>query len=139
MNGESWWRGGLSGARRLPLLLQSEASECGLACLAMVAGYWGQHTELAALRRRFALSMKGSTLKELLQLAAALGLQPRALKLPLEHLPQLRRPCILHWDMNHFVVLKTASARNLCIHDPATGLRKLRYGEASRHFTGVAL
>ncbi|EQD27830.1 Peptidase C39, bacteriocin processing domain protein, partial [mine drainage metagenome] len=45
----------------------------------------------------------------------------------------------LHWDLNHFVVLKQATAKVLVIHDPAQGVRRMRIEEASRHFTGVAL
>ncbi|EQD74391.1 toxin secretion ABC transporter, ATP-binding protein, partial [mine drainage metagenome] len=54
-------------------------------------------------------------------------------------LPQLKTPCILHWDLNHFVVLKQADAKSIVIHDPAQGVRRLTLEEASKHFTGVAL
>ncbi|OHX13098.1 peptidase domain-containing ABC transporter [Chromobacterium sphagni] len=127
------------GRRRLPLLLQTEAAECGLASLAMVAGYWGHRIDLANMRRRFSVSLKGSTLKSLIAMAQGLGLAARPLKLDLPHLPQLKLPCVLHWDMNHFVVLRQVSARHIVIHDPAVGERKLTLDEASKHFTGVAL
>ncbi|POZ63074.1 peptidase domain-containing ABC transporter [Chromobacterium alticapitis] len=127
------------GRRRLPLLLQTEAAECGLASLAMVAGYWGHHIDLANMRRRFSVSLKGSTLKSLITMAQGLGLQSRPLKLDLQHLPQLKLPCVLHWDMNHFVVLKQVASSHIVIHDPAVGERKLAIDEVSKHFTGVAL
>ncbi|WP_434631346.1 peptidase domain-containing ABC transporter [Chromobacterium sp. CV08] len=127
------------GRRRLPLLLQTEAAECGLASLAMVAGYWGHHIDLANMRRRFSVSLKGSTLKSLIAMAQGLGLASRPLKLDLQHLPQLKLPCVLHWDMNHFVVLRQVAARHIIIHDPAIGERRLTMDEASKHFTGVAL
>jgi ATP-binding cassette, subfamily B, bacterial CvaB/MchF/RaxB len=41
------------GRHRLPLMIQSEATECGLACLAMVAGYHGHRVDLNTLRRRY--------------------------------------------------------------------------------------
>jgi ATP-binding cassette, subfamily B, bacterial CvaB/MchF/RaxB len=126
-------------ARRLPVLLQTEAAECGLACLAMVAGHHDYQTDLPGMRSRFSLSLKGTTLAHLMQIAAALGLTARPLRLELEELGALRVPCILHWDLNHFVVLKSAGARGIVIHDPAQGVRKLTLAEASRHFTGVAL
>jgi ATP-binding cassette subfamily B protein RaxB len=127
------------GARRLPLLLQSEVAECGTACLAMVASYWGHRCDLPSLRRRFSVSLKGVTLKSLMSMAEALSLQTRPLKLTLEHLPKLRLPCILHWDMNHFVVLKAISPKQAVIHDPASGVVRMPMAEVSRHFTGVAL
>jgi ATP-binding cassette subfamily B protein RaxB len=127
------------GGARLPLLLQTEAAECGLACLAMVAGHHGMRTDLPALRRRFTLSLKGSTLADLVRMAGALQLNARAVRAEMEHLPQLALPCVLHWDLNHFVVLKEVHAGSVVIHDPAHGVRRLSLTEVSRHFTGVAL
>jgi ATP-binding cassette subfamily B protein RaxB len=125
--------------RRLPLFLQTEAAECGLASLGMVASYHGHRIDLAGLRRRFTLSLKGATLAYLMQAAGRLDLAPRPLRLELAELPQLRTPCILHWDMNHFVVLQTVDSRGAVIHDPAFGVRRLGLAEVSRHFTGIAL
>jgi ATP-binding cassette subfamily B protein RaxB len=129
----------LGARRRLPLLLQTEAAECGLASLGMVACFHGHRVDLAALRRRFTVSLKGATLAYLMQAAGRLHLAPRALRLELDELPLLRAPCILHWDLNHFVVLKSADARGAVIHDPAFGVRKLGRAELSAHFTGIAL
>jgi ATP-binding cassette subfamily B protein RaxB len=124
---------------RLPLLFQTEAAECGLACLAMVANYHGRRIDLAAIRQRFCVSLRGTTLGHLLQFGAALGLAGRPLRIELEDLPSLQTPCILHWDMEHFVVLRKATKSYIVVHDPALGLRKLKFPVVSRHFTGVAL
>jgi ATP-binding cassette, subfamily B, bacterial CvaB/MchF/RaxB len=124
---------------RLPMFLQTEAAECGLASLGMVACFHGHRVDLAALRRRFTVSLKGATLAFLMQAAGKLHLAPRPLRLELEELPQLRAPCILHWDMNHFVVLKSADGRGAVVHDPAFGVRRLTLAEVSKHFTGIAL
>jgi ATP-binding cassette subfamily B protein RaxB len=48
-------------------------------------------------------------------------------------------PCILHWDMNHFVVMTSVGRSSVEIHDPARGARRLSRAEVSRHFTGIAL
>lgn len=125
--------------RRLPLVRQTEAAECGLACLAMVAGFHGHSAELPALRQRFPLSLKGATLARLMEMADAMGMASRPLRLELDELGQLSAPCILHWNLNHFVVLKRVGANTLEIHDPAVGLRRLPVDEVSKHFTGVAL
>ena len=125
--------------RSLPVILQTEATECGLACLGMVAGYHGRRTDLAQLRRQFSISQHGATLGQLIGIAGALGLASRPLRLDLEDLDQLRTPCILHWNLNHFVVLKKVTRRGLLIHDPASGLRRVSLDETSRCFTGVAL
>lgn len=125
--------------RRLPLILQTEATECGLACLGMIAGYHGFRTDLARLRRRFPVSQHGATLGQLLAVAHELGLASRPLRLDLEDLSELRLPCILHWNMNHFVVLKRVGPRHITIHDPASGERRIPMDEVSRSMTGVAL
>lgn len=124
---------------RLPLILQTEASECGLACLAMVAGFHGHSVSLAELRNRFPGSLKGSTLAAIADQSEALGLVPRGLKLDIGELVQLQAPAILHWDMNHFVVLRKAANGRIQIHDPATGEMTLAAEQCSSHFTGVAL
>src|SRR5262245_40908643 len=129
-----FWQG-----RKLPVLLQTEAAECGSACLAMVASYWGHRIDLAGMRRRFPVSLKGSSLRALISTAQALGLQSRPLKLEPDQLSQLRLPCLLHWDLNHFVVLASLRGTHAVVHDPGSGARRLPLTELSRHFTGVAL
>src|SRR4051812_22966605 len=92
---------GLRGGRgRLPMILQTEGAECGLACLAMVASALGAHCDLAQLRARFSLSLKGATMADLVRMAAGLGLVSRALRAEPEHLANLQLPAILHWDFN---------------------------------------
>lgn len=125
--------------RTLPIIFQTEATECGLACLAMVAGYHGLETDLLSLRQRFSISMRGATLGHLVRFAGQMEFSCRPLRLELEDLPYLTTPCILHWDMTHFVVLAKATRTGLVLHDPAMGLRKMTYAEASPHFTGVAM
>ena len=125
--------------RRLPMVLQTEAAECGVACLTMLLGYHGHHTDLADLRRRFGVSLKGATLKDVVRVADRAGLATRPMRLELGELPLVKTPCILHWDLNHFVVLKSVGRSSVVIHDPAVGVRRLSMAELSKHFTGVAL
>ncbi len=127
------------GGARVPMILQTEAAECGLACLAMVASALGHRVDLPTLRQRFSLSTQGVTMADLVRMADALQLQSRALRAELEHLEQLQQPCVLHWDMNHFVVLVAVRRGVATIHDPARGVRRMPLAEVSRHFTGVAL
>lgn len=125
--------------RNQSYLIQSEAAECGLACLAMVAKHHGNEVGLRELRRRYPLSLKGTDLSRLIAIANRLGFQGRSLRLEMEDLPKLKTPCILHWDMNHFVVLSKVGKKRLTVLDPAFGKRELTYRELSEHFTGVAL
>jgi ATP-binding cassette, subfamily B, bacterial CvaB/MchF/RaxB len=50
--------------RRIPVVLQTEAAECGLACLAMIAGRYGHRVDLPALRQRYNLSLRGTIWSE---------------------------------------------------------------------------
>ncbi len=127
------------GRRATPVVLQNEAAECGLACLAMVAAAHGLEVDLPSLRQRFAISLKGATLADLAATARALNLQPRAVRAEPEQLDMMPLPAILHWDFNHFVVLVSITGREAVIHDPARGERRVRLDELSRHFTGAAL
>ncbi|MDP5458813.1 peptidase domain-containing ABC transporter [Alishewanella sp. SMS8] len=121
------------------LLHQSEAAECGLACMAMVANHYGHQLDLTTLRSRYNVSLKGTNLQQLMLLANQLNMTGRALKLELDDLKKLQTPCILHWEMNHFVVLKKVHRNGITILDPAMGERRLSLKDVDKSFTGVAL
>jgi ATP-binding cassette, subfamily B, bacterial CvaB/MchF/RaxB len=127
------------GRGRLPVVRQTEAAECGLACLAMMSSYHGHHIDLNTLRRRHPVSLKGATLRALIQVASQMHFVCRPLRFDLGHLKRLNMPAIVHWDMNHFVVLKSVTSRGILVHDPASGERFYPIAEASKHLTGVAL
>jgi len=129
----------LSLRKRVPLILQTEAAECGLACIAMVAGWHGHHADLFALRSRGGISSRGATLSTLYSVAGEVGLAGRALSLELEELPDLRLPCILHWNFSHFVVLVRLKGDAAVIHDPARGRLSVSRRTLSENFTGAAL
>ncbi len=129
----------LSPWRRVPRVLQTEASECGLACLVMVCRYFGMDIDLLNMRRRFGISSHGATLATIIHIAGLLSLKTRPLSLDIDEICQLKRPCLLHWDMSHFVVLVAVRRGRFIIHDPAFGRRVVGLTEISRHFSGVAL
>jgi ATP-binding cassette subfamily B protein RaxB len=125
--------------RRLPIIIATEGAECGLACMAMIACFHGHNVDLNGLRQHYALSLAGASLKSLMGIADQLGFSTRALKVELSAIGKINLPAILHWDLNHFVVLKSARRNRVTIHDPASGARTMALGEFSKHFTGVAL
>ena len=120
-------------------VLQAEAAECGLACLAMLVSHHGLRTDLRDLRRRFSVSLKGATLAQVMRHAGQLRFAARALRCEPDELSQLQLPCVLHWNLNHFVVLERVRRDAIAIVDPAVGRRRVSMAEVSRHFTGVAL
>lgn len=125
--------------KHVPQLLQTEAAECGLACLVMVCRYYRKDIDLFSLRQKYGVSSHGATLGLLINIAKKIGFDSRPLSLDLDELHCLKRPCILHWDLNHFVVLVAIQHKSIIIHDPAFGRRRLSIQEVSQHFTGVAL
>lgn len=132
-----------SGRQRTPYIPQGEASECALACLAMVAGFHGYKTDLITLRQRYGMSLKGANLKQVMQVAEDIGFNARPLRGEIEDLPHLGMPAILHWNLNHFVVLTAITGgirgQRYHIHDPARGALVLSEADVSRSWTGVAL
>lgn len=126
-------------SRQMAPVLQSEAAECGLASIVMVARHYGHRINLAGLRQKYPPSVRGSTLEQLMAIASDLELAPRAVRLDLDELDKLQKPAILHWDMNHFVVLEKVAGGMATIVDPANGRRRIPVTKISTHFTGVAL
>ena len=125
--------------KHLPMVRQAEATECGHACLAMIAGWHGHQIDLVSLRLYQTASSNGTSLQALAALAEQFALRARALRLEPGDLGRLALPAILHWDMNHFVVLKSVGRRGVVIHDPARGVLRLSLKEVGQHFTGVAM
>lgn len=124
---------------KIRLVRQTEVAECGLASLTMVANFHGLDVDLGTMRRRFAPSLRGAALRSLIGLADRIGLTPRAVKLPLNELVNLHVPAVLHWDMNHYVVLERVKRDKALIHNPDGRSIWMPMAEVSNHFTGVAL
>nr|WP_136250512.1 peptidase domain-containing ABC transporter [Ningiella ruwaisensis] len=125
--------------RNVRLVMQNEANECGIACLTMIANYYGNGISLAQLRLRCASDGQGVNLKQIIEQANGIHLSARALKVPIDELNQLSCPAILHWDFSHFVVLCKVNRKGIIIADPAIGKRFVPMHEVDQRFTGVAL
>jgi ATP-binding cassette subfamily B protein RaxB len=130
----------LQWGKTTPVILQAEAAECALACLAMICGYHGKQIDMYGMRQRFPnLCQQGLTLRQMLDVGQQLDFHCRPLKLDMSHLKKLRLPCVLHWDMQHFVVLIKVRKNHIIIHDPALGKRHVSIQETADHFTGVGV
>ncbi len=128
-----------SGFRKLRPILQTEAAECGLACLAMISCYYGHRIDLNTMRQKYPVSLKGASLQGLIKIADKLHLSSRPLRVDMNELENLTLPCILHWKMNHFIALKKVTGNTVVIIDPAIGEKKVKKKDLARHFTGVVL
>ncbi|CAH3983653.1 TPA: peptidase domain-containing ABC transporter [Klebsiella oxytoca] len=125
--------------KKIPVILQSEASECGIACLTMISSFYGLNIDLFNFRQRYGSPAQGVTLLSLSKTADRAGLKSRALSLDINELNQLKLPCIIHWGMNHYVVLTKVRKSSFIVHDPALGKRIIGMQEMSNYFTGIAL
>lgn len=118
---------------------QSETAECGLACIAIALDQLGAPLEMSELRRKHVVSSRGLNVKEVVDIAASVGLVGRAVRCELDELVDLKCPAILHWGLNHFVVLQRVKANVAHIYDPAVGQSKMKIASLSDQFTGIAI
>lgn len=121
------------------MIFQAENNECGLACVAMISSYYGSALDLQTIRSRFGASILGSSAKQLMSLAAQLNLRGRALKFEINDLKGIKLPAIMHWDLDHFVILKELNRNTATIYDPAVGIKKYSVDELNYHLTGIAI
>ena len=105
----------------------------------MIADFHGLRMDLHATRSIVGDGGRGHTLRALIEAAENLGMAGRPLRLEMEELRKLQLPCVLHWNLDHFVVLGELRKGKALILDPARERRWWRLGQLDSHFTGVAL
>lgn len=127
------------GLRRTPMIFQVEQAECGLICLAMVAGYYGRGVDLTGLRHRYGISQRGATLRTLLHLSLDMGLDADAVQFESQELDELQPPFIAHFQSGHFVVVTTVKKHIIHFNDPALGQRVLSRSEFIKQASGYGL
>ncbi|MBR6399593.1 MAG: ATP-binding cassette domain-containing protein [Firmicutes bacterium] len=125
--------------KSVPLVLQMENTECGAASLAMILKYYGKNIPLEQLRIDCGVSRNGINAKGISVAAAKYGLKCRAFKAEIGGLKKLPLPVIIHWDMEHFVVLRGINKDEYLINDPAIGKIKVYEKELNKRFTGIVL
>jgi ATP-binding cassette subfamily B protein RaxB len=120
-------------------IFQESVTDCGLACVAMIAGYHGHNLSVRQLEARFRIGCNPLSAHDIVQLSSKLNMHSRVLRLEPEEMPELKTPCILHWKINHYVILESIANGKWYIVDPAVGRRTISRSEVDRLFTGVAL
>ena len=128
------------GVAKVPVVMQLEALECGAAALAMVMAYYGKWVPLEQVRVDCGVSRDGSKAKNIYKAAQHYGFDVKAYSMSPESLRSKGQfPCIIHWNMNHFVVLNGFRGKHVYLNDPARGAVKITWEEFDRAFTGVVL
>jgi ATP-binding cassette subfamily B protein RaxB len=125
--------------KKLPLYLQDQLSECGLTSLAMILKYHKFDVDLSSLRNKYPISLEGMSCADITEICEAEGFIGDTYEMEMKNFPQLVLPAILHWDLSHFVVLKSIKNNKFIIHDPAIGELTLTEKDVSKHFTGYAV
>lgn len=125
--------------RRVPVLLQLNATECGAACLAMVLSYHGRPTRVAEVRDVTGAGRDGLSASAIIAAAATFGLRMKAFSLRPDQFVHVPMPAIVHWDFDHFVVVERWTPAAVTIVDPGAGRRTVTAEAFSNHFTGVVL
>lgn len=122
-----------------PEVFQMEAVECGAACLLMILKYYGRYLPLEEVREACAVSRNGCNAASIVLAGQRFGLIGKGFSCDIARLHELPKPCILHWDFKHFVVLESIGKKHAWINDPAHGHRKVTIEELDQAFTGVVL
>jgi ABC-type bacteriocin/lantibiotic exporter with double-glycine peptidase domain len=135
----SWLPERLMRRRRVPVLLQLNAVECGAACLAMILSYFGRATRVAQVRDQLSVGRDGASALALAGAARTMGLRVKAFSVEPASFARVPLPAIVHWEFNHFLVVERWSAGHVEVVDPAVGRRRLSQEEFSAGFTGVVL
>lgn len=125
--------------KKVKPVLQMEVTECGAASFCMILDYYGKSVTMEQLRLECGVSRNGVNAKNIARAAMLHGLKPRALKVGIHAARGLKFPAIIHWNMDHFVVLCGFTKKGAVIADPASGLRQIPEDEFSNNFTGIAL
>ena len=128
------------GVARVPVVMQLEALECGAASLTMLMAYYGKWVPLEEVRLACGVSRDGSNAKNLYLAAQHYGFNVKAMRMTPESLQTKGQfPCIIHWNMNHFVVLDGFRGKCAYLNDPARGTVKVTMEEFDSSFTGIVL
>lgn len=125
--------------KELPLILQTDPAESGLACLAMLVSYHHGEVNYAQIRHTIDISRRGVSIERMVELALQLMLEAKVVKVAAENLSQLALPCILQWDFNRFVVVSKINNGKLLIHDPQGEVKYFTPEELASHYHGMAI
>ena len=126
--------------KKVPVILQMEAVECGAASLTMILGYYKKYIPLEKMRIECNVTRDGSSAKYIMKAAMRNGLEAKAYKINPEQIRQREDfPMIIHWNFNHFVVLCGFDGEYAVINDPASGRIRVEPDVFDRSFTGIAM
>ena len=114
--------------------------QCGIACLSMICSHYKKGYSIETLSKYCFATTEGVSLLGISEAANKLGLHTVCGRLSINQLSQVERPCILHWNQNHFVVLyKVKNGKKYYIADPGKGLITYSLEEFRNHWVSTTL
>ena len=123
-----------------PAVLQAAKTECGLGVGASVLQHYGRYQTISDLRLIAEPGREGLSMRQVRDLLVEEGMEVKAFRAPsLEHLRDIGKPVILHWNNSHYVVLVRIRKDRVHIMDPSTGMRVMDLQEAEESFSGSIL
>ncbi|MCL2109599.1 MAG: NHLP family bacteriocin export ABC transporter peptidase/permease/ATPase subunit [Oscillospiraceae bacterium] len=125
--------------KKVPFIMQMEALECGAAALCMVLAYYGKWIPLEKVRADCGVSRDGCNARNIYRASVSYGLKPKAYRMELSELKNIKTPAIIHWNFNHFVVLNGFKKNRAVINDPGRGTTEVSLEEFDNAFTGVVM
>lgn len=125
--------------KKVPMIFQTESAECGLACLLMISSYHGLKVNIANFRDVFSTSDRGLSLNTLMSMSSSINLSTRLVQIEPDQIDLISIPSILHWNINHFVVLKEVKSDYIVVNDPSTGPLEIKREDLGKHLSGIAL
>lgn len=127
-------------AKKVPVVIQLEALECGAACLTMILAYYRKWIPLEQVRSDCGVSRDGSKAGKILKAAKNYGLDAKGYRYDIEDLRrEAKFPCIIFWNNNHFVVLDGFKGNYAIINDPARGKTKYSIEALEQNYSGICL
>ena len=129
--------------KKIPLILQQDAMDCGPSCLAMICSYYGQQISCKQLRKICSLGKAGVSILGISKAAEIIGLKTVGGRLSFDTLAiELPLPCIVHWNQNHFVVVYKIKKRRgnryeVYVADPGKGLITYTKEEFCEHWVST--
>lgn len=123
---------------------QHDITDCGAACLAMVAKQYGLRMPIAKIREIAGTDKQGTNALGMISAAEQLGFSAKGIRGDKEaFFTDFPLPAIAHVVVNggllHYVVIHKISSKKVIIADPAKGLLTVTPEEFFKEWTGILI
>ncbi|CAM3642923.1 peptidase domain-containing ABC transporter [Sphingobacterium prati] len=131
--------------KRKPVCIkQHDIRDCGAACLASIASYYGMNIPIAKIRQHCHTDTRGTNVLGMIQGLQQMGFNAKGVKGAMDAIPQIPLPAIAHVvlkeQLQHYVVIYKVEKDKITVMDPGPGkLEKYTFEEFQKVWTGVLI